>query len=153
VVPPVLPIELTGEEGGVLPDDFEESTVATSYGEDFRLNELKESVMWNRGEDQFEDTLKQANQTVLTVDETVDLDDVLFRHTRTLKEQQRRELQNSNTKGIGTFAPLSCNLPSLPSGAQCMSSPDGVLSTLVNAAGGGMVVVPCGKCYRVSVVV
>lgn len=51
-----------------------------------------------------------------------------------------------NTAGIGQFTPLTCN----PEVFDCSSAP-GSLATLVTAAAGGEVKVPCGQCYVVSV--
>lgn len=57
---------------------------------------------------------------------------------------------NINTRNIGIFKPLQCNSAGLPTAAKCEASPDGLMSTLVAAAGSGKVVIPCGKCIKVS---
>ena len=44
------------------------------------------------------------------------------------------------------FAPLTCNSPMTSS--FCDTTPDGLLSSLVSAANGGEVKVPCEKCYK-----
>lgn len=61
---------------------------------------------------------------------------------------ETRRLQNLSTSIIGTFAPLSCNLPSLPTTSQCHKTPTGLFSTLVNAANGAPITIPCGTCYK-----
>lgn len=60
------------------------------------------------------------------------------------------------TSAIGDFQPLECNLgadnsSSLPSAEECDADPDGFMSTLVDEAGNGVVVIPCGQCIKVSI--
>lgn len=98
----------------------------------------------------------EVNETI-AVDGEVDLDEEVFsrrlRSGRKVSQEQpqsQRKLQNLETRNIGTFAPLTCNGVALPTASECESSPAGLMSELVSQANGGEVVVPCGRCYKVS---
>lgn len=67
--------------------------------------------------------------------------------------ERRLNYDTGMTSDIGIFETLQCNLNAdnsskLPTGEECDSSHDGLMSTLVAEAGDGPVIIPCGKCIK-----
>eukprot|EP00804_Cyclotella_cryptica_P014145 CCRYP_005584-RA/>CCRYP_005584-RA protein AED:0.03 eAED:0.03 QI:259/1/1/1/0.94/0.9/20/117/3951 len=79
-----------------------------------------------------------------------DDNETLFWEEFDLEDEDRSDRRRlaGETRNIGIFKPLQCNAMGLPTAAQCDSTPDGLMSTLVAAAGSGKVVIPCGKCIK-----
>ncbi len=139
--------DMYAEEAGDLLQPFNETEFLLQQAMEEAANTVQIEVVINETENDFA-PYEMANDTESSSRRKRNL-----RYPKNVQlpgltnEQKRRKLQNLATANIGTFAPLACNDPGLPTASQCESSPAGTLSSLVSAANGGEVVVPCGGCY------